>query len=92
MTAKAITHRIAKLRTTTNEEFDPKAKPLGEPVIKHRKVNVAGEKRPAPKEEVKVKAIVDDGYVLPLIVSFGLFSLDYLYLLFGARELGGTDS
>lgn len=69
VTAKAITHRIAKLRTAVNEEVDPKATPLGKPIIKHRKVSGVGEKRPAPKEEVKVKAVVDDGYVLLLVLS-----------------------
>jgi len=76
VTAKAITHRIAKLRTAINEEVDPKATPLGKPVIKHRKVNGVGEKRPAPKEEVKAKAVVDDGYILLLILFYVSISID----------------
>jgi len=63
VTAKAITHRIAKLRLAINEEVDPKAPALGKPVIKPRKL---GEKRSLPKEEVKAKTIVDDGYVILL--------------------------
>lgn len=91
MTAKAITHRIAKLRTAVNEEVDPKATPLGKPIIKHRKVNGVGEKRPVPKEEVKVKAVVDDGYVSLLILPISTFSIDETSLQIGARERNKRD-
>jgi len=54
-------------------------------------VNGVGEKRPAPKEEVKAKAVIDDGYVLFLVLFCVPFSISILWLLFGTRERNGRD-
>ena len=56
MTAKAITHRIGKVRNTVNEESNEAA--LGPPVIKPRGTSGATRKRKATDDP---KQVVPDG-------------------------------